>query len=118
VVVEDAECCDGVCDDVAAERVEGFGTVELGVVRDEEEGEYGKERGLKEEMMLRQMYLDNTNLAFDLELDVCVSFGRRHYVCEENGYVEDTIRSMAVHESRKIKRTETDTVYYCELAES
>jgi hypothetical protein len=51
VVVEDAECRDGVCDDVAAEGVEGFGTVELGAVRDEEGEIIGRKGGREEEMM-------------------------------------------------------------------
>jgi hypothetical protein len=56
------------------------------------------------------MYLDDTDFALDLELDICVSFGRRHYFCEGNEYVEDTMKSMAIHGYRKTKRKGTDAV--------
>jgi hypothetical protein len=68
---------------------------------------------------VRLMYLDNTNLAFDLELDVCVSFGRRHFVCKKKGDVDDTIN---FNGSTRILKIEENRTRYClshyELAES
>lgn len=73
MLIEGAQCGDGVLDNVTTERVQGLRAVELERVRCVRENVCTASR------LLRSMaYLDDSNLSLDFELDVGVLVGHNY----------------------------------------